>query len=63
MNDWSIEDVLSYLDTLGLGHLKGNFAQNGVDGADLMNLSEDDLIKELELTKLQARKVKSRLAS
>ena len=63
VNDWSIEDVLSYLDTLGLGHLKGNFAQNGVDGADLMNLSEDDLIKELELTTLQARKVKSRLAS
>ena len=58
---WSIDDVVAYLGRLGLGHVSEAFRANGVDGAFLDTLSEEDLVQELGLSKLQARKVMSRL--
>ena len=39
------------------GHLEGQFRVNGVDGAFLQLLSEQDLVNRLGLLPLQARKV------
>ena len=58
---WQVADVLSYLDTLELGHLKDALTENAVDGRLLAQLSEEELSTELGATKLQARKIKSRL--
>ena len=54
---------MAYLGRLGLGHISEPFRANGVDGACLDTLSEDDLAQELGLSKLQARKVMGRLPS
>ncbi len=45
----------------GLGHVASAFHTNAVDGAFLSDLSEEDLVSELGLTRLQARKAKARL--
>ena len=58
---WSVDDVAEYLNRLSLGHVSDKFRENGVDGAYLLELDECDLVNELGLTKLQARKIKSRL--
>ena len=58
---WTVDDVIAYLGSLGLSHVSEPFRANGVDGALLETLSEADLTQELGLTKLQARKVFSRL--
>eukprot|EP00435_Cladocopium_sp_Y103_P040787 s1432_g11.t1 len=59
--DWSMEEVSQYLQFLGLGHIEEKFKENAVDGAMLVELSEEDLCKELGLLKLQAKKLVSRL--
>ena len=58
---WGVTEVLDYLDSLGLGHVKEKFLHDAVDGQFLSTLSEIDLVAELGLTRLQARKVLSRL--
>ena len=58
---WSVEDVVDFLSRIGLGHVSDGFKTNSVDGHFLQQLAEEDLMTELGLTKLQARKVKSRL--
>ena len=58
---WSVDDVVRYLEGLSLGHVGHKFIEHGVDGRFLMELSEVDLVDELGLTKLQARKVLSRM--
>jgi len=60
-HSWSVEDVCSYLVKLELAHVSDKFRACGVDGAFLADLSEEDMVQELGLLKLQARKVKSRL--
>ena len=59
--NWSVEDVCSYLVRLELAHVSDKFRHNGVDGSFLADLKEEDLIAELGLTRLQARKVLTRL--
>ena len=58
---WSVDDVCRYIIHLELGHVIEAFRENGVDGRMLASLSEADLISELGLKPLQARKVKDRL--
>ena len=58
---WTVDDVVKYLESLSLDHVASKFRHNGVDGAFLLELAEEDLVLELGLTQLQARKVKSRL--
>ncbi len=58
---WTVPDVLQYLDSIGLAHVKEAFEKNAVDGEMLVELSVEDLQTELGLTKLQAKKVKGRV--
>ena len=58
---WSVEDVAAYLRELELGHLAEQFQQNGVDGQMIVDLSQEDMVNDLGLTRLQARKVANRL--
>ena len=58
---WSTDGVAEYLARLELGHLEAKFRENGVDGQMLVCLSDEDLVTELGLSKLQARKVRQRL--
>ena len=59
---WRVDEVVKFLWDLELGHLEGVFRQNGIDGRFLVALSADDLVSELGLTRLQARKVKAHFA-
>ena len=58
---WKVADVLQFLDRLELSHVAEKFKMNGIDGPFLQELSEGDLVSEIGLTKLQARKVLTRL--
>ena len=58
---WSVQDVVTFLGELALGHLAPVFEDNGVDGQMLCELSLDDLTSSLGLKPLQARKLMNRL--
>ena len=60
---WPVEQVVSWLGSMALGHVAPQFVANGVDGSFLSELTEEDLANELGLSKLQARKVSSRWSS
>ena len=55
--------VIRWLGELGLGHLSERFREEGVDGEFLCELSEDELVSELGLSRLQSKKVQSRFAA
>ena len=59
--EWTVDDVAVYIEGLGLGHIKDKLVENAIDGSFLLELSEADLISELGLTKLQTKKVLTRL--
>jgi len=59
--DWSVDDVASYVARLGLSHVQESFRSNAVDGRMLTEMTLDDLMQDLGLTRLQARKVMDRL--
>ena len=61
VRDWGVDAVCDYLAGLELGHLAPGFRSNGIDGKMLLELSEEELVGELGLTKLQAKKVRGRL--
>lgn len=56
----TVAAVGAWLETIGLNHLADDFQANGIDGAFLFELSEGEMVQDLGLTKLQARKVFSR---
>ena len=56
--DWSIGQVGDYMAALGLSKYSDKLREQGVDGPTLAGLSEDDLICEIGMTKITARKVK-----
>ena len=58
---WTVDDVCKYIENLELSHVIEAFRDNAVDGRMLASLSEEDLVAELGLKPLQARKVKDRL--
>lgn len=58
---WSVDEVVMYLDNLGLGHAAAAFRRDAIDGRMLAELCEEDFVGELGLTRLQARKVMDRL--
>jgi hypothetical protein len=60
---WTVADVVAFLERLNLGHLAPTFQENGVDGQMLQGLSEEDLVKELGLKTLQAKKIIQRLGA
>ena len=60
-HSWTVEQVALMLEEVGLGHVAPAFRANAVTGADLVSLSQQELQDFLELTPLQARKVRSRV--
>eukprot|EP01012_Entosiphon_sulcatum_P049172 TRINITY_DN67778_c0_g1_i1.p1 TRINITY_DN67778_c0_g1~~TRINITY_DN67778_c0_g1_i1.p1 ORF type:complete len:225 (-),score=42.00 TRINITY_DN67778_c0_g1_i1:47-721(-) len=56
VQDWTIERVLVWLDSVGLGEYRSTFKQNGVDGSTLFGLTKQDLKDELDIAKLPDRK-------
>eukprot|EP00435_Cladocopium_sp_Y103_P010551 s1908_g2.t1 len=58
---WSVAQVVSFLQQISLGHLAPTFQENGVDGQMLCELTAEELVANLGLKPLQARKVMSRL--
>lgn len=58
---WSVADVVSFLHQLSLGHLAPAFEDNGIDGQMLCELNSGDLVDNLGLKPLQAKKVLNRL--
>ena len=59
---WTVDDVCKYVSDLELGHVAPAFKENAIDGRMLASLSEADMVAELGLKPLQARKVKDRLS-
>lgn len=53
ISDWSQDDVCQFLDSLGLDHLKGAFKENGVNGKDMLELTDEDYKDSLGCTNLQ----------
>ena len=54
---WSEAQVLRFFEGLGLGKVREQLSDAAVNGIVLCSLSEDEMVTELGLTKLQARKV------
>uniref|UniRef100_A0A7S0ZFV5 NAD(+) ADP-ribosyltransferase n=1 Tax=Timspurckia oligopyrenoides TaxID=708627 RepID=A0A7S0ZFV5_9RHOD len=63
IKQWKVADVSNFLRNLEFRDaLVDLFAENAVDGRFLLTLSEEDLQNELNMTRLQARKLIQRLA-
>jgi len=50
-SEWKVEDVQDWLKNVGLEEFLSNFKENAVDGSTLVDLTEEDLTKELKVTK------------
>lgn len=61
IKEWGVGAVQTYLQGLELGHLCDRFVDAGVDGLLLAELTEADLMQDLGCSKIQARKIQSRL--
>ena len=48
-----MEDVCGFLDGLSLQALTTNFKSNAVNGKDLLELSDEDMMHDLSCTRLQ----------
>jgi len=55
MEDWTMAEVLGWLETIDLHEHKANFWSNKISGAELPTLTEDDM-KSLGVTKIGQRK-------
>ena len=58
---WSVDDVVAFIDLCELSHLQEKIRENGVDGELLLALSDAEMVDELGLTRLQVRKIRLRL--
>lgn len=57
LKSYSTEEVALWLTIIGLGDKALAFRENSVDGEMLLTLKQDDLVNDLGLTNLQAKKV------
>lgn len=63
VKSWGVEEVITFLESLELGKYAETFRENGIDGEYLLDLSEADLIGEIGLPKLSARKIMKKMAA
>lgn len=54
VEDWSEEDVSTWLRTQGLEDLIGIFQMNNIDGKELLHLTKESLAGDLKIGKGQA---------
>ena len=53
---WNEAQVIAFFEDIGFGHVKEKIVHAAMDGHVLCSLSEAEMVTELGLTKLQARK-------
>ena len=53
VKDWTVNDVAAFLDSLSLKTIIPEFEKNGVDGSDLLQLTDEDYTGELGCSNLQ----------
>ena len=53
VQQWSVDDVSTFLERLHLNNLVPEFKHNAVDGKDLVALTDEELAEELKCSKLQ----------
>lgn len=58
IEQWDVDEVSIWLNSIGLGEKVDPFRENSVDGDLLLTLTDEDLKGDLGLTNLQAKKVK-----
>ena len=51
--DWTIDDVSAFLIELSLDSLTDAFRKNAIDGKDLLELTDEDMMRDLECSRLQ----------
>ena len=56
MSDWDVNGMVSFLESISLGHLSKAFMDNGLDGAFFLQCSQEELA-EIGLTALQFKKI------
>lgn len=57
VNQWSVDDVCTWLTAIGMGQKAQPFQTNGVDGGLLTDMSANDLTNDLGLDSFEAKKV------
>ena len=57
ISSWSIQDVTTFLQGIGLGSLQSAFETNAVNGSDLLDLSDEDYVESLHTTPLQVHRL------
>lgn len=57
VDQWSVDDVCTWLSAIGMGTQAKAFHDNGVDGSLLTSMSSDDMTNDLGLDSFQAEKV------
>eukprot|EP01006_Ploeotia_vitrea_P032517 TRINITY_DN64734_c0_g1_i1.p1 TRINITY_DN64734_c0_g1~~TRINITY_DN64734_c0_g1_i1.p1 ORF type:complete len:363 (-),score=48.50 TRINITY_DN64734_c0_g1_i1:1030-2118(-) len=60
---WTVSQVIEWLEDVGYDHLSDKFEKNGVDGATLLQLSRADLVDELDVPDINANVLMRVLAS
>jgi len=63
VRSWTPSDVEAWLQALDLDAVGQVFRDSGVTGADLLNLTDEDMTDLLGLNKLQIRKIRAGLAA
>ncbi|RWS30374.1 WD repeat: SAM and U-box domain-containing protein 1-like protein [Leptotrombidium deliense] len=55
VSQWKVEDVINWLDTLGMGQYSDLFRQSEIDGTELLHLSHDTLLTSMKIDALGHR--------
>jgi hypothetical protein len=63
VRNWSADDVQLWLEGQGLEAVGQVFRDSGINGVDLLNLSDEDMQQILCLNPLQIRKIRAALAA
>ncbi len=56
VKNWSQQQVLVWIESLGLSEYKDNFTKLGVDGAKLLSLGSTQLVQQLGVTQIPHRR-------
>lgn len=57
VEQWSVDEVVSWIESLGLASLAPAFRENAVAGKDLLSLTDEDYLTSLGTTKLHMKKI------
>jgi len=61
--EWGVESAVQFLYTIELGNLEEIFRENSIDGEMLLSLSFEELVEDVGLKRMHAKKIKRKLES